>query len=325
MKAIRVHEPGGVEALKYEDVESPRPGAAEALIDIRAAGVNFIDIYHRQGIYKLHLPFIPGMEAAGIVKEVGEAVSEVKSGDRVAYAMSPGAYAEQAVVPVWKLVKLPSDLNFQEGAAALLQGMTAHYLTHGSYHLKAGETALVHAAAGGVGLLLVQMAKLLKAQVIGTVSTEEKAELARQAGADHVILYTKKDFESEVKRLTDGRGVEVVYESVGKETFERSLNCLKPRGYLILYGQSSGPVEPFDPQILSQKGSLFLTRPTLAHYASNRHELLNRAGDVLTWISEGKLRLRIGHTYPLAQARQAHSDLEGRRTTGKVLLLTADR
>ena len=321
MKAVRVYQPGGPEVLRYEEVATPDPGQGEALVEIEVAGVNFIDTYHREGLYKLDLPFTAGVEAAGTVRSVGAGVGEVKPGDRVAYALSVGSYAEAAVVPSWKLVPLPSEVDFQAGAAAMVQGMTAHYLAHGSYPLRAGQTALVHAAAGGVGLLLVQIAKMRGARVIGTVSSQVKAELVRQAGADATIIYTDTDFQEEVKRRTGGKGVEVVYDSVGKTTLEKSLDCLSPRGYLVLFGQSSGPALPLDPQVLNDKGSLFLTRPSLAHYASTRQELLSRANDVLGWISSGKLKIRIGETFSLAEAARAHQALQGRQTTGKVLLI----
>jgi NADPH2:quinone reductase len=320
MKAILVSSCGGPDALRFQEVPTPAPKAGEALVKIEAIGINFIDVYHRTGLYPLSLPFIPGVEAAGTVEAVGEGVAEVKAGDRVAYAMTAGAYAEYAVVPAARLVKMPEGIDARTGAAAMLQGMTAHYLTTSTFPLKRGETALVHAAAGGVGLLLVQMAKRIGARVIGTVSTEEKARLAREAGADEVIIYTAQDFEQEAKRLTDGRGVQVVYDSVGKDTFLKSLTSLAPRGMLALYGQSSGPVPAFDPAWLAQRGSLFLTRPSLAHYAATRDELLWRAGDVLGWVQSGELKLRIERTFPLADAAEAHRQLEGRKTTGKVLL-----
>ncbi|MDZ7343256.1 MAG: quinone oxidoreductase [candidate division KSB1 bacterium] len=320
MKAIRIHQHGGPDVLEYEDIPVPKPTAHEALIKIAAIGVNFIDIYNRTGFYKTSLPFTPGREATGVVEAVGAGVSEVGAGDRVAYAMELGAYAEYAVVSAAKLVPLPEKISFETGAAAMLQGMTAHYLTQSTYPLKADDTCLVHAAAGGVGLLLIQMAKRLGARVIGTVSTEAKARLAKEAGADEVILYTEQDFETEVKRLTSGRGVEVVYDSVGQTTYEKSLNCLAPRGYLVCFGQSSGPVPPIDPLVLSAKGSLFLTRATLAHYISTREELLQRAGEVFKWIEAGKLKLRIDRTLPLAEAATAHRLLESRQTAGKILL-----
>ena len=321
MRAIRVHEYGGPEVLQLEEVTLPEPGGGEALVTVEAAGVNFIDVYHRTGLYPGALPFTPGMEAAGVVEAVGPGVYEVEVGDRVAYAMERGSYAERAVVPAWKLVRLPEGLDAEAGAAAMLQGMTAHYLTRSTYPLAGGETALVHAAAGGVGLLLVQMAARIGATVIGTVSTEEKARLAREAGADAVILYTEGDFAEEALRLTDGRGVHVVYDSVGQATFDQSLACLRPRGLLALFGQSSGPVPPIEPSVLATGGgSLFLTRPGLAHYLADRGELLERAGDVLHWVATGELRLRIDRTYPLSEAAEAHRALEGRQTAGKVLL-----
>jgi len=321
MRAIVVHGPGGPEVLSYEEKETPAPKAGEARVLLAAVGVNFIDVYHRTGLYPLPLPFTPGMEGAGVVEAVGPDVTEVAAGDRVAYAMTPGAYAEHAVVPAWRLVKVPSGVGLEQAAAAMLQGMTAHYLTTSTYPLKAGETALVHAAAGGVGLLLIQMAKAVGARVLGTAGTEAKAQLAREAGADEVILYAEQDFEQEVKRLTGGRGVQVVYDSVGKDTFLKSLNSLAPRGMLALFGQSSGPVAPFDPGLLAQKGSLFLTRPSLAQYAATRDDLLWRAGAVFDWIGAGRLKLRIDRTFPLAEAAEAHRQLEGRKTTGKVLLI----
>jgi NADPH2:quinone reductase len=321
MKAIRIHEYGGPEKLRYEEVPTPAPKAGEALVKVEAIGLNYIDVYHRTGLYPGALPFTPGLEAAGVVEAVGEGVKEVKAGDRVAYSGVPESYAEYVAAPERQLVKLAGGMDARTGAAAMLQGMTAHYLAHATFVLKRGDAALVHAAAGGVGLLLVQMAKRCGARVFGTVSTEEKAQLARGAGADEVILYTRQDFEAEVKRLTDGRGVNVVYDSVGQATFEKSLNCLMPRGYLVLFGQSSGPVPPFNPIVLSQKGSLFVTRPTLVNYTTTREELLQRAGDVLGWIASGRLQLRIDRQFPLARAGEAHRALEGRQTTGKVLLI----
>ena len=323
MKAIRVHEYGGPEVLRYEDVPIPQPGEGQALVRLHAIGVNFIDVYMRmgQGIYRPPLPFIPGQEGAGVVEAVGPGVTEFAPGDRVAYFGATGSYAEYAVVPVGRLVKLPEGLDFKLGAAVMLQGVTAHYLTHSTYPLKAGDTCLVHAAAGGVGLLLVQVAKRRGARVIGTVSTREKAELARSVGADEVIIYTEQDFEAEVKRLTDGRGLQVVYDSVGQATFDKSLSCLAPRGYMVLYGQSSGPVGPIDPQILNVKGSLFLTRPTTAHYTLTREEYLWRCNDILGWVASGELKVHIGAEFPLAEAAEAHRRLAGRQTTGKVLLI----
>ncbi len=321
MKATRVNQYGGPEALKLEDLPTPKPEGGQALVRLEAIGVNYLDIYQRSGLYKGALPFTPGSEGAGVVEAVGPGVTEVKPGDRVAYAGVLGSYATHAVVPAWRLVVLPAGLDTRAGAAAMLQGMTAHYLVHATYPLKAGETALVHAAAGGVGLLLVQMAKRAGARVFGTVSTETKAKLAKEAGADAVILYTTQDFEAEVKRLTSGKGVEVVYDSVAKTTFEKSLNCLRPRGVLALFGQSSGPIAPFDAGVLGAKGSLFLTRPSLGNYTATREELLQRAGDVLGWIVKGQLKLHIDKTFPLADAAKAHLALEGRETTGKVLLI----
>ena len=321
MKAVRVHQHGGPEVMKLEELPTPAPGPGQARVKIEACGVNFIDIYQRTGLYKGAFPFTLGLEGAGTVEAAGPDVKEVKVGDRVAWTGVPGSYATHNVIPADRLVVLPTKLSFQDGAAAMLQGMTAHYLSHATYPLKPGDSCLVHAAAGGVGLLLCQMAKMRGARVIGTVSTEAKAKLAREAGADDVILYTQQDFEAEVKRLTGGKGVNVVYDSVGKDTFDKSLNCLAPRGYLVFFGQSSGPVAPVDPQVLNAKGSVFLTRPGLAHHTATREELLQRAGDVLGWIASGKLRLRIERTYPLAEAAEAHKALAGRQTTGKVLLL----
>jgi NADPH2:quinone reductase len=288
---------------------------------MEAVGVNFIEIYHRTGLYKVQLPFTPGTEGAGTVEAVGPGVTTVRQGDRVASVNLLGSYAEYAVAPADRLVPLPDRVSTRHGAAVLLQGLTAHYLVTSTYHLQRGQTCLVHAAAGGVGLLLCQMARRIGARVIGTVSTEEKAQLAREAGADDVILYTQADFETEVKRLTAGAGVQVVYDSVGRTTFAKGLNCLARRGLMVLLGQSSGPVEPVDPQILNQKGSLFLTRPTLGHYTATREELLQRSADVLGWVADGSLSVRIGHEFPLANAADAHRELESRRTTGKVLLI----
>lgn len=320
MKAVRVHAVGGPEVLTLEDVPDPGLQPKEALVRVKAAGVNFIDVYHRTGLYPLRLPFTPGMEAAGTVEAVGAEVTEVKPGDRVAYAMTPGAYAELAAVPSWRLVSVPDGVSLDQAAASMLQGMTAHYLSHSTYPLAAGQSALVQAAAGGVGLLLVQMAKKRGARVFGTVSTERKAEAARRAGADVTIRYTEEDFEEVVQRETEGRGVEVVYDSVGKTTFAKSLRCLKPRGLLALFGQSSGPVPPFDPAELAKGGSLFLTRPTLAHYALDREELLQRAEAVLSWIAKGELEITVDRKLPLAEAAEAHRLLEARKTTGKLLL-----
>jgi NADPH2:quinone reductase len=320
MKLIQVTQTGGPEQLKYVDGSKPAPGPKQALVKIAAAGVNFIDVYHRTGLYKLDLPFTPGMEAAGTVEEVGPDAGDLKPGDRVAYAMNRGSYAEYAVVPAAILVKLPDGVSFETGAAAMLQGMTAHYLTHSTFPLKTGDTCPIHAAAGGVGRLAVQMAKMLGARVIGTAGNADKVALARSAGADEVINYTEQDFLPEVKRLTNGRGVDVVYDSVGVATFLKGLDCIRSRGMMVLFGQSSGPVAPIDPNILNPKGSLFLTRPNLAPHCATREELTWRAGDVLGWIAAGKLELRIDRTFPLAQAKEAQQDLEGRKTAGKVLL-----
>ncbi|MBI3646227.1 MAG: quinone oxidoreductase [Acidobacteriales bacterium] len=321
MKAIQVKQTGGPDVMELADLPIPQPKANEAVVKIQAAGVNFIDVYNREGRYKLALPFVLGQEAAGVVSAVGSEVREVAIGDRVAYTMTLGSYAEFAAVPADRLVKIPAGVSEREAAAAMLQGMTAHYLSHDTYPLRKGETALIHAAAGGVGLLLVQMAHHIGARVIATVSTDEKAKLARAAGANEIILYTQADFEAETKRLTNGKGVDVVYDSVGKTTFEKGLNLLRPRGMMVLYGGSSGAVPPFDPITLTQKGSLYLTRPSLGHYIITAQELQQRAGAVFGMIREGKLKLRIEHVYPLAQAAQAHRDLEGRKTTGKLLLL----
>ena len=321
MKAVRVHKYGGPEVLTMDDIPVPEPKAGEARVKIEAIGVNFIDIYQRTGLYPIQTPFTLGSEGAGVVDAVGSGVTEVRKGDRVAYSMVIGAYAEFAVVPAWRLVPVAVNVDAKSAACLMLQGMTAHYLAHSTYALKKGETALVHAAAGGVGLLLIQIAKQLGANIIGTVSTEAKAQLAKEVGADHVILYTQSDFLAEVKKLTENRGVNVVYDSVGQTTFDKSLDCLKPRGYLVLFGQSSGPVPPFDPGKLAAKGSLFLTRPSLAHYTLDRNELLNRSADLFNWTASGKLKLRIEKTFSLANAADAHRALEGRKTTGKVILL----
>jgi NADPH2:quinone reductase len=321
MKAIRLHEHGGPELLRYEDVADPAPGPMQALVTIEAIGVNFIDVYQRKGLYPMALPMTPGSEAAGTVRALGPGAGDLRVGDCVAYQGAPGAYAQLAVVPAERLVQLPQGLTTKQGAAAMLQGMTAHYLASSLYPLKPGDSCLVHAAAGGVGLLLCQIAKMRGARVIGTVSTKEKAARARAAGADEVILYMEQDFEAEVKRLTNGRGLPVVYDSVGRTTFDASLRCLAPRGMMALFGQASGPVPPFELQRLNQLGSLFITRPTLNHYVATRAELLARANDVLGWVREGKLKLHIGHEFPLAQAAEAHRQLEARRTMGKVLLV----
>jgi NADPH2:quinone reductase len=321
MKAIQVQKTGGPDVLTLADLPVPKPKANEAVVKIAAIGVNFIDVYFREGRYPAPLPFIDGQEAAGTVTEVGSDVKTVKPGDRVAYTGVIGSYAEYAPVPADRLVHVPDKITDQQAAAAMLQGMTAHYLVNSTYPLMKGETALIHAAAGGVGLLLVQMAKNIGARAIGTVGTEEKAKLAREAGADEVILYTQKDFEAETKRLTENKGVHVVYDGVGKSTFEKGLNVLRPRGYMVLFGGASGAVPPFDPIALSQKGSLFLTRPSLLHYIATRQELEQRSSDVFSAVAAGKLKLRIGHVYKLEEVQQAHRDLEGRKTTGKILLV----
>ena len=320
MQAIQVTKVGGPEVLTPTDLPIPSPKPNEAVVQIKAAGVNFIDVYFREGRYPAPLPFVAGQEAAGVVTEVGSEVTNVQPGEHVAYSSAMGSYAEYAAVPANRLVKIPAGLDFEQAAAAMLQGMTAHYLLYSTYPLKQGETALIHAAAGGVGQLLVQMAKKIGARVIATAGTQEKAQLAREAGADECIVYTEADFESETKRLTDNKGAHVVYDGVGKATFDKDLNVLRPRGYLVLFGGSSGAVPPFDLINLSSKGSLFITRPTLAHYTATREELEWRAGDVLQAIVNGDLKLRIHKVYPLAEAAQAHRDLEGRKTTGKLLL-----
>jgi NADPH2:quinone reductase len=320
MKAIQVQKTGGPEALTLVDLPVPRPKPNEAVVKIAAIGVNFIDVYFREGRYPSPLPFVDGQEAAGAVSEVGSEVNSLKPGDRVAYTGVLGAYAEYAAVPADRLVRVPDKITDQQAAAAMLQGMTTHYLVKSTYPLRKGETALVHAAAGGIGLLLMQMGREIGARMIGTVGSAEKAALAREAGADEVILYTQQDFEAETKRLTDNKGVHVVYDGVGQTTFEKGLNVLRPRGYMVLFGGASGPVPPFDPIKLSQKGSLFLTRPSLFHYIATRAELEERSSDVFNMISAGKLKLRISRVYKLEEAQQAHRDLEGRKTTGKILL-----
>jgi len=320
MKAIQIHETGGPEVLALAELPIPQPGPGQVLIRVEAVGVNFIEIYFRKGTYKAALPLTLGSEAAGTVEELGPGVTGFAAGDAVASVGVLGSYAEYALASAAQLVKVPAGLSMQQAAAAMLQGMTAHYLSHSTWPLKAGETALVHAGAGGVGLLLTQMAARLGARVITTVSTAEKAALSREAGAAEVILYTEQDFVEEVKRLTGGKGVDVVYDSVGKTSFEGSLNCLRPRGLLALFGASSGPVPPFDLIQLSSKGSLFVTRPTLWHYVATREELEWRAGDVLGWAAKGELKLRTEHVYPLAEAAQAQTEMEARRTTGKILL-----
>ena len=321
MKAIQVSQIGGPEVLKLVDLPVPEPRPNEAVVEIKAAGVNFIDVYFREGRYPAPLPFINGQEAAGVVASLGADVTNVKVGDRVAYTGVLGSYAEYAAVPADRLVAIPGQIDFPQAAAAMLQGMTAHYLSHSTYEIKHGETALIHAAAGGVGLLLVQMCKLLGARVVGTAGSEEKAGLALAAGADEVIIYTTKDFEAETKRLTDGKGVHVVYDGVGKTTFQKDLNVLRPRGYLVLFGGASGAVPPFDLLELTRHGSLFVTRPSLQHYVATREELEQRSDDLFQMIGRGDLKLRIHRTYSLAEAEQAHRDLEGRKTTGKLLLI----
>jgi NADPH:quinone reductase len=321
MKAIQIESTGGPEVLQLAELPIPEPGPGQVLIRVEATGVNFIEVYFRKGVYKTAFPLIPGSEAAGTVEELGPGVNGFKAGEAVASTAVIGSYAEYALVPAAQLVKVPDGLSLERAAAALLQGMTAHYLTHSTYPLKAGENALVHAGAGGVGLLLTQMAARIGARVITTVSTKAKAALSREAGASEVILYTEQDFEAEVKRLTGGKGVDVVYDSVGKTTFEGSLNCLRPRGMLALFGASSGSVPPFDPILLNSKGSLFLTRPTLWHYIATRAELEWRAGEVLGWAAKGELKIRTEYTYPLSEAAQAQIDLEARKTTGKILLV----
>jgi NADPH2:quinone reductase len=321
MKAIQVARVGGPEVLMLVDVPVPDPKPNEALIQLKAAGVNFIDVYFREGRYPAPLPFIDGQEAAGLVVAVGPDVTTLRLGDRVAYTSALGSYAEYAAVPADRLVKLPDELDFDQAAAAMLQGMTAHYLSHSTYPIKSGDTALIHAAAGGVGLLLVQMAKQRGARVIATAGSEAKAELAHAAGADEVINYTEQDFETETRRMTDDKGVHVVYDGVGKNTFAKGLKVLRPRGYMVLFGGASGAVPPFDLIELSKLGSLFVTRPTLAHYTLTREELEQRANDVFQMIVRGDLKLRIHKKYPLEDVRQAHLDLEGRKTTGKLLLI----
>jgi len=321
MKAIQVKQPGGPEAMEVVELPVPQPKANEAVVKLAATGVNFIDCYFREGRYKAPLPITLGQEGAGVVTAVGADVNSVKVGDRVAWTAVHGSYAEYAAVPADKLVPIPQGVSDHQAAAVMLQGMTAHYLSYDTYPLKRGETALVHAAAGGVGLLLTQMAHNIGARVIATVSTEEKAKLAREAGADEIILYTQVDFEAETKRITGGKGVDVVYDSVGKTTFDKGLNILRPRGMMVLFGGSSGAVPPFDLVVLSQKGSLYVTRPTLFQYIATREELVARSGAVFGMMAAGKLKLRIEHTYPLAEAQGAHRDLEGRKTTGKLLLI----
>ncbi|MXX15232.1 MAG: quinone oxidoreductase [Gemmatimonadetes bacterium] len=321
MKAIRISQYGGAEVLSFEDIDVADPGEGQVRITIEAAGVNFIDTYHRTGLYPLNLPLTLGLEGAGIVHAVGAGVSDLTEGDRVAWKSVEGSYAEQVVAAAAEVVKIPSDVATKTAAAVMLQGLTSHYLVNSTYPIREGDTCLVHAAAGGVGLLLVQMAKMRGARVIGTTSTEEKAALARGAGADDIVLYTERDFEAEVLRLTDGQGVEVVYDSVAQATWEKSINCLKPRGYMVFFGNASGPVPPIDPLLLSQKGSIYLTRPTLNSYTQTREEYLQRTSEVMGWIQDGSLDVRIGEEHPLENTAEAHKRLEGRQTTGKVLLI----
>jgi NADPH2:quinone reductase len=321
MQAVQVQKSGGPEVLTLVDLPVPKPKPNEVVVKVSAAGVNFIDVYFREGRYSTPLPFVNGQEACGIVSDVGNGVKSLKPGDRVAYTSILGSYAQYAAAPSDRVVLVPEGITDQQAAAAMLQGMTAHYLVHDAYPLKKGETALIHAAAGGVGLLLVQMARSIGARVIGTAGSEDKAKLAREAGAHEVILYDRQDFEAETKRITEGKGVHVIYDGVGKSTFEKDLNILRPRGYLVLFGAASGPAPPFDPDKLRQKGSLFLTRPSLGHYIATREELEQRATDIFKMISSGKLKLRIEHVYKLQEVQRAHRDLEARKTTGKLLLI----
>ena len=321
MKAIRVHTYGGADQLIYEDAPIPEPKAGEVRVQVQAIGLNFLETYQRQGQYSNPLPFTPGNEFAGVVEAVGAGVTEFQAGERVSTASGSGAYGELALAPAARLVQIPPDITFEQAAAVMLQGMTAHYLTHSTCPLKPGDTALIHAAAGGTGRLLVQVAKKCGARVIATTSTEEKAALARAAGADEIILYSRVAFDAEVRRLTGGQGVDVVYDGVGKATFMQSLNCLRPRGMMVLFGWASGAVDPVDPQLLFQKGSIFLTRPSLVHHLLTREEVLQRAGDVFGWVISGDLKLRIDRTFGLQDAAAAHRYIESGATTGKVLLL----
>ncbi len=321
MKAIRIHRHGEADVLQRDSVNTPKAEPGHVTIKIEAAGINFIDIYQRNGLYKVPLPYTLGLEAAGTVSQVGIGVEEFQVGDRVAYSSIPGAYAEYAHAHADKIVKIPDDVDTKTAAAAMLQGMTAHFLVNDTYNLKAGDTCLIHAVAGGVGLLLTQMAKAKGATVIGTTSSEEKAALAKNAGADQVILYTNEDFEEAVRRIMNGKGLQVVYDSVGKTTFDKSLNVLAMRGMMVLYGQSSGSVEPFAPQILNAKGSLYLTRPSLFHYIATREEFVKRANSVFALIQGKKLNIHIGETFALDQAGEAQSKLESRTTSGKILLI----
>jgi NADPH2:quinone reductase len=320
MRGIQVKRHGGPEVLEYVELPDPSPGPGEVLIRVRVAGVNFTDVYQRTGMYPGTLPFTPGVEGVGVVEKLGSGVTDVKVGDRVGWVMIKGAYAELAVIPAERLVPIPASIDDRTAAAILLQGMTAHFLLRDCYRVTKGEWILVHAAAGGVGLLMTQIAHRIGARIIGTTSTEEKAALAREAGADEIVLYTREDFQQAARRITDGVGVSVVYDSVGKTTFDKSLDSLRRRGYMVLFGASSGPVPPIDPQVLNRKGSLYLTRPTLGDYVSTREELLGRAADLFDWVSKGELKVRAEHVYPLEKAAQAHADLEARKTTGKVLL-----
>ena len=320
MRAIQIKNHGGPDVLELVNIERKPPGKGEVCVKLEAAGLNYIDTYQRSGLYDVNLPYVPGLEGAGTVAEVGTGVTEFSEGERVTYTGVAGSYAEYINVPAERLVRVPDGVTLEDAAAVMLQGMTAQYLVDSTYPLKEGDTCLIHAVAGGVGLLFTQMAKMRGARVIGTTSSEEKAARARAAGADEIILYTQEDFEAEVKRLTEGEGVEVVYDSVGKTTFEKSLNCLKPRGLLALFGQSSGPVGDFDPQVLNQKGSLFLTRPSLFHYIATRDELVQRAGEVLAWVAEGKLEVHIDSVFTLNDAGDAHRKLESRQSSGKILL-----
>ena len=323
MRAIRVAQTGGAEALRLEQIEQPRPEAGHVLVKVSAAGVNFIDIYHRTGLYPVPAPFTLGLEGAGVVEAAGPGVDHIKPGDRVTWCLGSGprSYAEYANIPVKAAIPVPPNVDLKLAAASMLQGMTAHYLSHSTYPLKPGDICLIHAAAGGTGMLLVQMAKMSGAQVIGTTSTQDKASRARRAGCDEVILYTEQDFETEVKRLTDNRGVDVVYDSVGKTTFEKSLNCLKPRGTMVTFGNASGPVDPVAPLALTQRGSLFLTRPKLADYVASEEELHWRASDILNWVGAGRLKIQVDREYDLSEAASAHEDLANRKTSGKLLLI----
>ena len=319
MKAVQITEYGGPEVLQYVDLPDPTAGPEQAVVDIQAVGVNFTDIYSRMGVNPPGLPWVAGVEAAGVVRAVGAGVDHVAVGDRVAYCSHSGSYAEQAAVPAWRLIKMPEGLSVRDGAAAMLQGMTAHYLCYDTYRVQPGDRVLVHSGAGGVGLLLIQMCKALGAYVFATVSTEAKAELARDAGADHVIRYTQQDFAAEIAKATDGAGLQVVYDAVGKDTFDGSITCLAPRGYMVLYGQASGAAPAIDPRVLGN-GSKFLTRPGLGDYTANREELEKRAGAVLGWVKSGALNLRVGHEFALSDASEAHRQLAGRATTGKIIL-----